>query len=387
VSGRFAAVRVLALCGAALAVGTAGAGAAAAATAVMAHPASDPLCTGNYGGARPHASRTLRLGVDPGIAGSAGAGQLPPVPDDPARDLAALRALRPPHRQLVLRLNRMFFADGQAGIDHFLRRAHTYAHAGFDVELQVRYHPGARQAGDLPRWRGYVRHVVDAFGPNRRVIAMTITNEVNVSFSPNTSDGYAPRAKDALIEGIEAARREAARRHFDQLRFGFTYAYRFVPAQDAAFFAYLAAHGGRRFRQAVDFVGLDFYPGTIFPPRIAPGSSYRHELVQAVGTLRDCLMPLAHLSRGIAIWMTENGVATGTLSDRQQAAALSELVRAAQDYGRTFNLTDYRWFNLRDSVSAPNPPLFATDGLLRSDYSRKPSFAAYRRLVSQLGGL
>jgi len=32
-------------------------------------------------------------------------------------------------------------------------------------------------------------HVVDVFGPNPHVVAMTITNEVNVTFSPNTSDG------------------------------------------------------------------------------------------------------------------------------------------------------------------------------------------------------
>jgi hypothetical protein len=120
---------------------------------------------------------------------------------------------------------------------------------------------------------------------------------------------------------------------------------------------------------------------------MAPGDTYRHDLVQALGTLRACLMPLARLDRRVPIWMTENGVPTGALSDRRQAAALSELVRAARDYGRTFNLTDYRWFNLRDSVSTPVAPPFATDGLLRSDYSRKPSFGGYRRLVRQLGRL
>jgi hypothetical protein len=86
--------------------------------------------------------------------------------------------------------------------------------------------------------------VIDTFSPKPGVVAMTITNEVNVNFSPNTSDGAYTKAKDALIEGIEAAKAEAARRHFRQLRFGFTYAYRFVPAEDAAFFAYLATHGG-----------------------------------------------------------------------------------------------------------------------------------------------
>src|SRR5207248_10902788 len=117
------------------------------------------------------------------------------------RDLAALQALRPAHRRLVVRLNRLFWSDGQSGIEKFRRLASRYARAGFGVEIQVRYHPASGRAGDLRDWAAYVRHVVDALGSNRRVVAMTITNEVNVQFSPNTSDGYYSRARDARILG------------------------------------------------------------------------------------------------------------------------------------------------------------------------------------------
>ncbi len=216
---------------------------------------------------------------------------------------------------------------------------------------------------------------------------MTITNEVNIAVSPNTSDGAYPRARDALIEGIETAHAEAARRHFGQLRFGFTYAYRF--ADDSAFFAYLGAHGGPAFRRAVDFVGLDFYPGTIVPAVLAPGDSYRKEFAQATGSLRRCLMPRARIGMRVPIWITENGVPTGRLSDRGQASALDELVRAAHAFSATFDITDYRWFNLRDSILAPpagtTRPVFAFDGLLRADYSAKPAFATYRGLIARYG--
>jgi hypothetical protein len=344
------------------------------------------LCTGRYGGTQPSPAAPLRFGIDPGIAGSVGAVQVPPVPDDPARDLAAVKALRPRGRALVVRLNRLFWSDGQSGIAKFRRMAKMYTREGFDVEIQVRYHPAPVEVGDIPAWRAYVRHVVDAFGPNRRVVAMTITNEVNVALSANTSDGAYARAPDALIAGIEAAHQEAASRGFHQLRFGFTYAYRFVPSQDAAFFAYLGAHGGRAFRAALGFVGLDFYPGTIYPPAIKPGDTYRAELAQAAGVLRRCFMVKARIASRVPIWITENGVpSTGTSSETQQAAALRELVRSARDYAGSFNITDYRWFNLRDSTSSPAAGLFATDGLLRADYSRKPSFGAYRRLIAALG--
>jgi len=268
----------------------------------------------------------------------------------------------------------------------------AYARAGLEVELQVRYHPASGEDGDLPAWEAYVRHVVDVFGPDPNVVAMTITNEVNLTFSPNTSDGSYTDARDALIDGVEAAHDEAMRRGYDRLKFGFTYAYRFSPADDASFFAYLGAHGGAAFESALGFVGLDFYPGSVYPPAMAPGDTYRAEMAQALGTLRDCFMPMAGLGASIPIWITENGVPTGAnVSDAEQASALTELVNAAQDYSGTFNVTDYRWFNLRDSSSSQTGSLpgaaatFATDGLLTDSYAPKPSFAAYRAAIAALG--
>jgi hypothetical protein len=349
----------------------------------------DSLCTGSYGGAPARAAGPLRFGVDPGLAGTVGGVQLSSVPDNPTRDLQALKALRPPRRALVLRLNRLFWSDGSAGIASFERSVSTYTHDGFEVELQVRYHPASGEAGNITAWDAYVRRVVDAVGPNRSVVAMTITNEVNVPVSPNTSDGYYKDADAALVSGIEAAHAEAVRKGFKQLRFGFTYAYRFSPAGDAAMFQYLGQHGGIAFRRALGFVGLDFYPGSFYPPAMLPGDTYRAEMAQALGTVRNCLGPMAGIGSSVPIWLTENGVPTGVLSDAEQAAALTQLVHAAYDYSGTFHVTDYRWFNLRDAVSTGPETLsgltFASDGLLRSDYTRKPAFGDYRSLIASLG--
>jgi hypothetical protein len=350
--------------------------------------ATDPLCTANYGGAVPRAGAPLRFGVDPGIAGSVGAAQLPSTPDDLAKDVDSMRALRPSGRVLVARLNRLFWSDGAAGIAHFKTLVTRYTRAGIDAELQVRYHPAPGQAGNLAAWVAYVRHVVDAFGANPHVISMTITNEVNLTFSPNTSDGYYAGARDALIKGIEAAHAEATRRGYKQLRFGFTYAYRFVPADDAAFFAYLGEHGGASFRAALGFVGLDFYPGSIYPPALGQGATYRGATAQALGTTRRCFMRLAAIPPTVPIWITENGVPTASATaGAQQADALRQLVRATRDYSGTFNVTDYRWFNLRDSGPQPTgtPPIFSTYGLLRAYYTRKPAFSVLRGLIAAIG--
>src|SRR5687767_7926540 len=72
----------------------------------------------------------LRFGITPRLAGSVGAAQEEPAPENPAKTTAALRVLRPKGKQLVLRLNRLFWADGTPGIRKFGRLVRRYALAG-----------------------------------------------------------------------------------------------------------------------------------------------------------------------------------------------------------------------------------------------------------------
>ena len=59
------------------------------------------------------------------------------------------------------------------------------------------------------------------------------------------------------------------------------------------------------------------------------------------------------------------------------------MVRAVHDFRGTYDVTDYRWFDLRDhNTSSTN--FQHHYGLLRDDYSPKPAFGAYRRLVAAL---
>ncbi len=307
------------------------------------------------------------------------------MPLDEARDVAALRRLRPDGRALVLRVNRLFWSDGEEGIRRFQAIVARHSAAGFDSELQVRYHPRPGDEGDIAAWTAYVRHVVDVFGADRHVVAMTITNEVNLDVSQNTSDGAYPGATDALISGIEAARAEADRIGRPDLPFGFTFAFRWNPGSDAKLWTTLGGEGGPAFRRALGFVGVDDYPGTFWPPAIAPTGSPGHELKVALSTVRKCYMPKAGLGPGVPIWITENGYQSGAQrDDAGQASALEDMVRAAEASAGTYGVTDYRWFNLRDNLTG-SPGIFDTTGLLRDDYSEKPAFARFRALVAQLG--
>ena len=352
-------------------------------SAPAATAADDPTCLfTDYTNEAPAPVR-LRFGDDPELAGDAGPAQLPAVPLDEEQVSEAVLALRVPGTPLVQRLNRLFWSEGDAGIERFRRMVARWSALGLPSEIQVRYKPTPAQEGDLTAWVSYVRRVVDVIGRDRNLVSMTITNEVNLPISENTSDGPYARATDALMQGIVAADDQARRRGFDHLRFGFTYAYRSPTDND--FWQALAA-GGPRFRAALDFVGLDVYPGTVFPPVVLPPGSEGDATVQALGVLRRCLMPMAGIGDRTAIWITENGYASAPLpkSEAGQVAALRATVRALCAYGGGFGVTDYRYFNLRDNNSL-GAGLFSADGLVRDDYSRKPAFEAFRGLVRECG--
>jgi hypothetical protein len=331
----------------------------------------------------------LRMGITPaGRAGAAGPA-VPLVPIDRRKTLDALRVLRARHAPFVLRLNRFFWSKGQRGVRRFVRLARLYTGRGYRVELQLRYHPTLAEEGHIRAWVRFVREVVRRFGPNPRVIGLQVANEVNFyPIAPDASDSSYERARDALIRGVEAAHRAARRRGFRQLEIGFNWAYRTDPSNESSFWGYLRDHGGRRFARSVDWVGLDAYPGTVFPPVEPPtGTGFRDGMVNAMSQLRRCFMPIARLGGAVPIHVEENGWPTGPgRPEDEQVHAMRQMVGAVNDFRGTYNVTDYRWFDLRDHNSGSSN-FQQHYGLLRDDYSRKLAFGVYRRLVNRFAGL
>jgi hypothetical protein len=318
-------------------------------------------------------------------AGSAGASQLEPKPEDPVAARQALRALRPARKQLVLRLNRMFWADGVPGIRRYAEIVDRYAKAGFDSELQVRYHPPEGEEGDMRAWKKYVRQAVRILGKRPSVRALSITNEANFSVSPNTSDGSYEGVRKAIVKGILAADRKLRRIGRRDIELGFSFAWRWTPSSDRAFWEEIGERATPRFRRALDYVGLQIYPGLVFPPIIRPGLTAGDEMIEPLTLMRDCYMPKAGLGDRVDLWVSENGYATNLgRTEESQAENLRTTLKEVHAYSGTLGVTDYRYFNLRDNNSA-GPDLFDAVGLLRDDYSRKPAFGVFRRGIDAFG--
>jgi hypothetical protein len=322
-----------------------------------------------------------------GINARAVTGQIGPlpaeaVPEDPAKQLAKLGELRRPGAPFPLRLTRFFWRDGEAGFRAFLALTEEYTSQGFPVELQVRYQPGPGQEGNIDAWVEHVREVVRRFGPNRRVIGLQIANEVNLSFSPDSSDGSYSGAREALVRGVIAAKQEAMTLGYTQLRIGFNWAYRTDPANETSFWQALRDRGGPEFVRSLDYIGLDVYPGTFFPPAESDTGGYRDAMVNAMSAIR-CYATIPGIPPAVPIEIGENGWPTfGGRSYDDQASILRVMVEAVHDFRGTYNVRDYRWFNLRDSKTG-DVGVFQNSGLLEDDYDEKPAFAAYRELVQR----
>ncbi len=368
----------------ALALGLSGPGSGAAGPAAARAGLPADLCLSAAAPPVSAPAHRLRFGITPLPAGSAGVAQGQPMPEDPAAAKAALGRLRPGRRQLVLRLNRMLLSDGAAGVRRYAALVDDYAKAGFDSELQVRYHPAAGQEGDLAAWADYVKTAARILGKRPSVKALTITNEANFPVSPNTSDGPYPGVLQAIVTGVSTARKELDRIGRPDVELGFSFAWRWVPTADAEFWRQLGSLATPEFRRALDYVGLQIYPGLVFPPVSTPAAA-GNDTIEALTLLRGCYLPLGGFGADVDLWVTENGYATNLArTEPDQDLALRSTLDAVHRYSGTLGVTDYRWFNLRDNVSN-GADLFDAVGLLRDDYSEKPAFATYRSEIDRIG--
>jgi hypothetical protein len=325
----------------------------------------------------------LTFGIYPGgPAGTVGP-SAPVRPEDPVKRLAALKALRPSGRPFVLHLYAGYTGPrGRSAAGQLARQVSQYTRAGFQLEPVLTYRPAAG-GPDVAGFVQFTCAAVRAFGHNRRFVSLQVGNEANVGAAPNAADGYYAGARDAVIQGVIAAKAEARLRRISRLKVGFNWAYGTGSAQ-TSFWTYLAK-GGRAFVSSLDWVGLDAYPGTWGPAiRGNPAAASVASIDQDLARLRRRYMPLARIPARIPIHVSESGYPTGPgRSEAMQVSVMKAMIGAVNAARSTYNVTDYRWFDLRDSNSAM-PRSEAHYGLMNDAYTPKRGFTAFRDIVATL---
>jgi hypothetical protein len=341
------------------------------------------------GAVSPHPA-PLRFGIYPGGPAGSVSQTAAPLPEDPQRRLAALQQLAGA-APFVVHIYTGFSGDARkdAGTTQWLDgEIAGYTAAGLQVELVTRYEPqGSDASANIAGFTEHVRGLVRRYGGDPGFLALQVGNEANLSGAAAASDGAYPGALGALVRGVIAAKDEVARSGHHQVRIGFNWAYDLRASAAGDFFEALARSGGSAFADAVDWVGLDAYPGT-WTPQLTVGPTLPGLAAEAMQTslqtLRSCLMPMAGLGADVPIQIAENGFPTGPgRSAAMQADAMDAMVRAVDAVRGRYNVTDYRWFDLRDSVTGDGS-FESQYGITRDDYTPKAAFWTFRDLVAEL---
>ncbi|MCU7706124.1 hypothetical protein ACGILS_00170 [Streptomyces albidoflavus] len=327
----------------------------------------------------PSTSAPLLFGIYPGGATGDDAGGLAVgPPDDPAQVSTALDLLQgSPDRPFLVRAYTHFDDTTRLGGTHPTATpagAERYATGARRLDLVAQYRSAA---GDVDGYCAFLGELVEQYGPVTRTLQ--VTEEPDVTTNP-VLDGYHPGVREAIVRGVPAAAARARELGHTHLRIGFNTTPLFGPA--TAFVAELTALGGREFTDALDYVGLDFFPD-VFRPVAADG------LAPAVAGLlrhhREAVLAPAGLGH-LPLHITEHGWPTGPeRHPERQAEVVETVVTAVAELAGPLRLSGYTHFALRDADSS-RPGLFHRFGLTADDYTPKPAFDALRALVARLGG-
>lgn len=310
-------------------------------------------------------------------AGSGGTEMERRFNDDPAKIEEALDRLQGNSRLFVVRGYQWYIGAGKTGcLTPVAIERYANDRRKLDMVLCFR-----DPQGDLEGWLQVIRETIQTYGP--ALASIQITEEPNNPNPELGGDGAFPNIYEAIIQGVIAAK--AAARHYGYtIAVGFNATPSFAPTDN--FWPYLGTLVTPEFLNALDYVGLDFFPDVFRPlaPDGEPGDLHT-SVTALLKYVREINLAAGHIPSSVPIYIGENGWPTGP--DRpyeRQAAVLETIVRTIYEQRESLNITHYMYHGLRDADSN-NTNLFYQFGLMRDDYTPKPAFETYRRLIAELG--
>ncbi len=169
------------------------------------------------------------------------------------------------------------------------------------------------------------------------------------------------------------------------MKVGFNATPTFGPA--AAFWSQLKVLATPEFVEALNFVGLDFFPD-VFRPAAPDGQAgdVASSVTGILEAMRNIWLPEANISDSVAIHITEHGWPTGlTRSAERQADVLETVVRTVYSLRARLNIERYTLFSLRDvSLSDAEDNLFRYFGITDARYVPKLAFGRFQALIDEL---
>ena len=227
--------------------------------------------------------------------------------------------------------------------------------------------------GTIKGWAQFIQNVIGRYGVYIR--SLQICEEPNLYDYPG--DGRFPHAVEAVVTGVVAAQQRLR-----QAGIAASVGFNAVPCIDPndGFWRTIAKKVNPEFIRSLDYVGLNFYPD-VNEPMVGELSRAAAEVLTE---FREGTLARAGIPASVPIHISENGWPTGPHRYyTRQADLLDQVVRTVYRLRGKLNITQYELFALRDADTG-NPNVFQQFGILRDDYSPKPAFNVYRKLIAEL---
>ena len=143
-----------------------------------------------------------------------------------------------------------------------------------------------------------------------------------------------------------------------------------------------AARSNQAFIEALDYVGLDFFPDVFRP---VPAEQLRAAVEGVLTHFRRVNLAAGGIPAEIPIRVTENGWPTGPVRPPERQAAVLRRWSGASTTCGLLSTSRTTSSSCCETVT-PNGRRFGYQfGLLRHDYTPKPAFETYVRLIAELG--
>jgi hypothetical protein len=276
---------------------------------------------------------------------------------------------------------------------HFLVRSYIRFHGSDGYEMLksmpsvadlARYTWGGRKldlvlsnwdrTGNMSRWQTFIEMAVEQYG--EYLENLQICEEPNLFEYPG--DGRFGNSVEAVIVGVRSAQNALRQR-----RLRASVGFNAVPSsiEHDAFWQNLSSRIDDGFLNALDYVGLDLYldvaeplVGEVEDAVEETLTDFRHLTLEKVG-----------IPATIPLHICENGWPTGpNRFYTRQADMLQSIITKVYELRNALNITQFELFSLRDADTA-NPDIQRQFGIMRDDYTPKPAFDTYRRLIKELG--
>ncbi|WP_018349366.1 hypothetical protein [Longispora albida] len=312
------------------------------------------------------------FGIYPGALLGDDTGAVTPVrPDDPEQIVTALRTLQGPAPRLLVRAYRPYAQTTPPDTPPTPARPGRYAGEGRALDLVLTFR---EPTGTVDGWLDFVRETVR--GEGHRIGTLQLCEEPNAALP--VLDGSIPGVLTALVEGVVAAKAEAR-----VLGYPIEVGFNAIPSFDPAdtFWERLGAAATPEFHAALDYAGLDFFPDVFRP---IPAGQLGAAVTGVLTAMRNDWLPRAGIGAGVPIRICEHGWPTGPdRPEERQSEVVEEVVRTIAGLRETLGVSGYSFFALRDADST-GTGLFHRFGLLRDDYTPKPAFETYAKLIAEL---